>query len=57
MKLLTLKDVRVMTQLSQSSIYKFISLGQFPKPLKIGATSRWVEDEVYQYLQNLSESR
>ncbi|HCD5199869.1 TPA: AlpA family phage regulatory protein [Vibrio parahaemolyticus] len=57
MKLLTLRDVRDMTQLSQSSIYKFISLGEFPKPLKIGATSRWVEDEVFQYLQELSENR
>ncbi|MGR5351103.1 helix-turn-helix transcriptional regulator [Vibrio sp. DNB22_19_2] len=57
MKLLTLRDVRDMTQLSQSSIYKFISQGEFPKPLKIGATSRWVEDEVFQYLEELSENR
>ncbi len=57
MKLLTLNDVKRMTQLSQSSIYKFIGNGQFPKPVKIGSASRWVEKEVFEYLQGLAENR
>lgn len=47
MKLIRIKDVMERTGLARSTIYKYISLGQFPHPIKLGTRAvAWVEREV-----------
>jgi len=49
-KILRLPQVEEATGKSRSTIYKRISEGEFPKPVKLGTKSvGWVEDEIAQY--------
>ena len=49
-KILLLPQVEEATGESRSTIYKRISEGGFPKPVKLGAKSvGWVEDEIAAY--------
>jgi prophage regulatory protein len=45
-KLIPIRMVEDLTGFKKSSIYKRIDEGSFPPPVKIGASSRWVESEV-----------
>ncbi|MEP8704837.1 helix-turn-helix transcriptional regulator [Enterobacter roggenkampii] len=47
-------DMALITQLTGLTdkwFYKLISLGEFPKPIKLGRSSRWLESEVEAWLQ------
>ena len=44
--LISRKQVEVKSGYSCASIYNKMKEGLFPKPVKIGFASRWVEDEV-----------
>ena len=47
-----------LTGLTDKWFYKLISLGEFPKPIKLGRSSRWLESEVEAWLQQrIAESR
>jgi prophage regulatory protein len=49
-KILRLPQVEEATGESRSTIYKRISEGRFPRPVKLGAKSvGWVEDEIAAY--------
>ena len=49
-KILRLPQVEEATGESRSTIYKRISEGEFPKPVKLGAKSvGWPEDEIAAY--------
>jgi prophage regulatory protein len=49
-KILRLPQVEEATGESRSTIYKRISEGEFPKPVKLGTKSvGWVEEEVAAY--------
>ena len=51
-RILRLPQVQKATGESRSTIYKRISEGEFPKPVKLGAKSvGWVEDEIAAYNQ------
>lgn len=51
--ILRLFDVKARTGLSRSTIYAYISTGNFPRPIKIGARcSGWLESEVEQFISN-----
>jgi len=46
-----LLDVKLITGLSRSSIYRMASEGKFPKPIKLGArSSGWLATEIDQWL-------
>lgn len=46
------------TQLTDKWFYKLIQLGEFPKPIKLGRSSRWLKSEVEAWLQQrISDSR
>ena len=54
-KILRLPQVEEATGESRSTIYKRISEGEFPKPVKLGAKSvGWPEDEVAAYIDAAS---
>ena len=47
-----------LTGLMDKWFYKLISLGEFPKPIKLGRSSRWLESEVEAWLQQrIAQSR
>jgi prophage regulatory protein len=50
--ILRLPAVRARTGLSRSSIYLSVSLGTFPRPVKLGARAvGWLEEEVERWIQ------
>ena len=58
MKLLKLPQVGEITQLSTTTIYRLISVGKFPKQIKLSErTSRWLESEVMDYINKKIEAR
>jgi prophage regulatory protein len=55
--LIKLAEVQKRTALSRSSIYAKVAAGRFPKPVKQGASSVWVDTEVQGWIDALIESR
>ena len=50
-KLLRIKEVREITRLGTTTIYKEMANGRFPKRIKIGErNSAWVESEVIDWI-------
>ena len=46
-RLIRIKDVMDRTGLARSTVYKYINLGQFPQPIKLGTRAvAWVERQV-----------
>lgn len=57
-RLLRLTEVENKTGRRRSTIYRDIGLGEFPKPVKVGASSLWPETEVNSWINSkVSESR
>lgn len=51
--ILRLPEVKKQTGLSRSGIYQLISLGQFPKQIKLSVrSSGWVESEIQQWIDD-----
>ncbi|MEI7125106.1 AlpA family transcriptional regulator [Pectobacterium odoriferum] len=47
-----------LTGLTDKWFYKLIQLGEFPKPIKLGRSSRWLQSEVEIWLQQrIDQSR
>ena len=47
-----------LTGLTDKWFYKLIQDGEFPKPIKLGRSSRWLESEVEAWLQqHIAQSR
>lgn len=46
------------TKMTDKWVYKLIQEGKFPKPIKLGRSSRWFESEVITWLnERVKESR
>ena len=57
-KLVDMTFITTFTGLSDKWFYKLISEGQFPKPIKLGRSSRWLESEVKLWMQErINQSR
>nr|ELR5257053.1 AlpA family transcriptional regulator [Providencia rettgeri] len=53
-----MKFITALTGLTDKWFYKLIQEGEFPKPIKLGRSSRWLKSEVEQWLQaRIDESR
>ncbi|WP_272582933.1 helix-turn-helix transcriptional regulator [Providencia sp. PROV261] len=53
-----MKFITQLTGLTDKWFYKLIQDGEFPKPIKLGRSSRWLKSEVEQWLQaRIDESR
>ncbi|EFN5410312.1 AlpA family transcriptional regulator [Escherichia coli] len=53
-----MKFITRLTGLTDKWFYKLIQDGEFPKPIKLGRSSRWLKSEVEQWLQErIDESR
>ena len=52
-KLLSLRHVMAMTEMSKSSIYAERAAGRFPTPVRVSARGvRWFESEVVAYINS-----
>ncbi|MCG5275824.1 AlpA family transcriptional regulator [Providencia rettgeri] len=53
-----MKFITRLTGLTDKWFYKLIQDGEFPKPIKLGRSSRWLKSEVESWLQaRIAESR
>lgn len=53
-----MKFITQLTGLTDKWFYKLIQDGVFPKPIKLGRSSRWLQSEVEVWLQQrIAESR
>ena len=58
MRLIRLKDVKCVTGLGRSTIYKYIEEGTFPKSVSLGERAvAWVESEVISWVMAKIEAR
>lgn len=48
--LIKLPSVEKMVGLKKSKVYALIQQGAFPRPVKIGRSSSWVESEIEQWI-------
>lgn len=49
--LVDMKFITTLTGLTDKWFYKQIQEGQFPKPIKLGRSSRWLKSQVEAWLQ------
>ena len=57
-KLIKRTEVEQLTQLSRSTIYKWMGQGRFPQAIKVGShTVRWYLDEVLNFINTRPRSR
>lgn len=52
-RLLKVKDVQEILQLSRSAVYAAIRAGLLPKPVKIGKSARWKASVIAGMVENL----
>ena len=58
MRLLTLPQIKELTQLSTAGIYRLMSQGKFPKQIKIAErSSRWIESEIMDFITEKMKER
>lgn len=50
-----LSDITSFTGMTDKWFYKLISEGHFPKPIRLGRSSRWYKSEVEQWMQQRIE--
>lgn len=55
--LLKLATVKARVGLNKTAIYAGIKKGWFPKPVKIGVSSRWIESEIDDLIVKLRKQR
>ncbi|HEY3591007.1 MAG TPA: AlpA family transcriptional regulator [Buttiauxella sp.] len=57
-KFVDMAFITQLTGLMDKYFYKLIKDGRFPKPIKLGRSSRWLESEVETWLQQrIADSR
>ena len=58
MRIIRLKEVMDLTGLARSTIYKFVSVGLFPKPISLGDRCvGWLESEVHDWILSKIKER
>ncbi|ENL1650035.1 MULTISPECIES: helix-turn-helix transcriptional regulator [Klebsiella] len=57
-KMVDMKFITEFTGLTDKWFYKLISEGQFPKPIKLGRSSRWMQSEIEKWIvEHIEQSR
>ena len=56
-KLLRRRDVEELTGLSRASVYRLISEGEFPRPVRVSATGvRWKASDIAAWIKSRPQS-
>lgn len=56
-RLIRLPEVLARVGLRKTKVYALIAAGEFPKPVKLGRDSLWVESEVSAWIQQQVATR
>lgn len=57
-QIIRLKQVKAMTGLSRTTIYRFMSINEFPKQIKLGPkSSGWLIDKVDEWIKRQIQIR
>lgn len=56
LSLLTRSQVEQRCAISRSQIYKRLSAGEFPEPVRVGAGVRWRTDDIASWIQALPKA-
>lgn len=56
-KIIRLPQVRELVGMGTTAIYGKIKLGEFPKQIKLGRLSGWLESEIQDWIKNQAASR
>ncbi|MGV0960621.1 MAG: helix-turn-helix transcriptional regulator [Limnohabitans sp.] len=48
--LLTIRELRQTTKMGRSFVYQEIQAGRFPRPVKLGRSSRWLATEIHEWV-------
>lgn len=57
MKLIRLSDVLDRVPLGKTAVYKLIAEDEFPRPVKLGTASAWVEQEINEWIAERAARR
>lgn len=57
MKLIRLPEVLARVALKKTAVYRMISEEEFPRPVKIGTSSAWVEEEITEWIAGRASAR
>ena len=56
-KLMTVAEVAADLKLGSSTIWRMVSEGSFPAPIKIGGSTRWNREELERYIARLTQEQ
>jgi prophage regulatory protein len=56
-RLLPLKEVLQRVPVSRARVYQLIAAGEFPRQVKVGTRSAWIEHEVDRWVDSLAARR
>lgn len=56
-QLLKLTEVCDRTRLCRATLYHYVQEGRFPRPIRLGKHSRWLESEVRGFIDGLVANR
>ena len=56
-RMLRLPQVRERIPMARSRVYKMMAEGKFPKPVRLGSSVFWLEDEVEEWLRSQIEAQ
>jgi predicted DNA-binding transcriptional regulator AlpA len=56
-RLIAIKDLESFLGISRPTIYRLVACGKFPRPIRIGRSTRWLWSEVDRYIKRLKESK
>lgn len=56
-QLMKLTEVCERTRLCRATLYHYVQEGRFPRPIRLGKHSRWLESEVRGFIDGLVANR
>jgi len=54
-RMIAIKELEIFLGISRPTIYRLVAAGKFPKPIRIGRSTRWLWSEVDRYIKQLKE--
>jgi len=56
-RLMSKNEVLAKVRISSATMYRRIERGEFPKQIKLGRNSYWIESEIVAFLESLMDNR
>ena len=56
-KLIRFPAVQERVSMGRTAVYELIKAGKFPRPVKVGAASAWIDVEITRWIQELAAKR